>query len=130
MESPIFELQRNIWVLEQDIKNLTGLAAARVAVEAAAAETPKNSWGTWVLSPLYRQAQEDEHKNALKARRCQQRDIEITSKERRLGLQEALLQEKEKELKTAEEAIDAANLAKDEKIRGIEARVRNRKFPE
>jgi hypothetical protein len=50
LNPPIFELQRSIRVLKQDISNLASVAAAE-----AAAETRKNSWSKWVLSPLYKQ---------------------------------------------------------------------------
>jgi hypothetical protein len=51
-------------------------------------------------------------------------------KERRLGSLETQLLEKERQLKSAKEAIDAANLNNDEKIGVIEARVLKKKVRE
>ena len=124
-ESSIFELQRSIQRLEQDIKNLASIAAADAAVEAR-----KNSWGTWLLSPLYKQVVESEDEKARKDRERQERRIEQDLKERRLGWQQTELQEKESLFKQAKKDIDAADLCDDQTIRDIEARARDREARE
>ena len=55
LDSSIFELQRVLRRLEQEIKGLDSLAAAEAAVEAQ-----KNSWGTWMLSPIYKTVEDTE----------------------------------------------------------------------
>ena len=69
LDSSIFELRRNIRRLEQEIKNLDSIVAAEAATEAQ-----KNSWGTWLLSPIFGKAEEDsEEEKARKDRERQER---------------------------------------------------------
>ncbi|KAK1810769.1 hypothetical protein LTR12_014853 [Friedmanniomyces endolithicus] len=124
-EWSIFELQRSIRRVEQDMKNLASTAAAEAAVKAR-----KNSWGTWFLSPLYKQVDESEDEKARKDRGRQERRIEKDLKERRLGLQQAQLREKESLLKQAKEYVDTADLCSDRTIRAIENRTRDREAGE
>lgn len=111
----IFELQRGIRRLEQEIKNLTSVLAAE-----AAAEAQKNSWGTWLLSPIYKKAEDTEEIKARKDRERQERRIEKDMKERRLDLRKTDLEEKENRLKKAKNEVDAADLVDEGKIQAIE----------
>jgi hypothetical protein len=78
-ESSIFEMQRTIRRLEQDIKGLATIIAAEKAQKAS-----ENSWGTWLLSPLTNKVEESEDMKAHNARKSQERKIEQDLKERRL----------------------------------------------
>lgn len=53
LDSSIFELKREVRRLEQEITNLESIVAAEAAEEAQ-----KNSWGTWLLSPIYKKVEE------------------------------------------------------------------------
>ncbi|KAH8742516.1 hypothetical protein F5883DRAFT_596167, partial [Diaporthe sp. PMI_573] len=55
LDALIFELQRAIRRLEQEIKNLDSILAAE-----AAAKAQKNSWAMWLLSPIYKKAEDKE----------------------------------------------------------------------
>jgi hypothetical protein len=120
-ESSIFEMQRTIRRLEQDIKGLATITAAEKAQKAS-----ENSWGTWLLSPLTKKVEESEDMKAHNARKSQERKIEQDLKERRLISQKTQLQEKESGMKQAKERIDAADLRNDNAIRLIEARIEAR----
>lgn len=61
LEFSIFEFRRTVRRLEQDIKNLASLAAAEKAEQAR-----KNSWGTWMLSPLYKKVDETRKRRHVK----------------------------------------------------------------
>jgi hypothetical protein len=121
LESPIFELQRTIRRLEQDIKNLTSIEAAERAAEAS-----KNSWGTWILSPLYKKIEESEEEKARKDRERQERRIQKDMKERRLGSEKSELFKREDQMKEAKNKVDAENLHNDQSIENLEARKRLR----
>jgi hypothetical protein len=111
--------------LEHDIGALASIAAAEVAVEAR-----KNSWSTWLLSPLYTQVKESEDEKGRKDRARQERKIEKDLKERRLCLHQAQLLQREYQLKEAEKAFVAANLGNDQTIAAIAAKGRNREIRE
>lgn len=117
-DSSILELQRGIWNIEQEIKNLDGIFAAEAAIEAQ-----KNSWTTWLLSPISKKATETEEEKAHKDRQRQERRIEKDMKERRLVLKKADLKREETLLGKAKEEINAADLGDDGKIRVIQARI-------
>ena len=122
----IFELQRNIRRLEQEIKNLDSIVAAEAATEAQ-----KNSWGTWLLSPIYGKAEEDsEEKKARKDRERQERRIEKDMKERRLGLKKAELRKQEGLLVKAKEDVDDADMVDNENIRVLQKRIWTRETME
>jgi hypothetical protein len=104
--------------LEQEIKNLDSIVAAEAAKEAQ-----KNSWGTWLLSPIYKKAEDSEEEKARKDRERQERRIEKDMKERRLGLKAADLKKEESLLRKAKEEVDAADLVDNGKIRVIQARI-------
>ena len=78
-ESAIFELQRDIRRVENEIKALKEAAAAEAAQEAR-----DNSWGRWLLSPIYKKAPVTEEEKANIDRRKQERRVEQDMKERRL----------------------------------------------
>jgi hypothetical protein len=114
-ESSIVEQQRDTRRLEQEIKNLDSILAAEAAEEAQ-----KRSWGTWLLSPIYKKREDSEEEKARKDRGRQERRIEKDMKERRLGLKKADLRKEESLLRKAKEAVDAADLVDNEKIREIQ----------
>ena len=90
--------------MEQAIKNLASLIAAMAAEEAR-----KNSWGTWLLSPLYKKVQESEEVKAQKDIARQERRIEKDMKERRLEAEKAKLKATKTSLETSQVKIDAEN---------------------
>lgn len=109
--SSILELQREIGRLKQDIENLKSIVAAEVAAEAQ-----KNSWGTWLSSPLYKKEKESEEVKARKDRERQERRVERDMKERRLESKKADLKTHEDGLKRGKYEVDAADLCDDRKI--------------
>ncbi|OBT83448.1 hypothetical protein VE02_07875 [Pseudogymnoascus sp. 03VT05] len=117
-DSSIFELQRDVRRLEQEIKNLDSIVAAE-----AAAEAKKNSWGTWLLSPMYKTAEDSEDEKARKDIERQERKLEKDWKERRLGVRKADLEKEESLLRNAEEKVDAADLADTKMIQTIQGRI-------
>jgi len=116
--SSILELERGIRYLEQEIKNLKSIVAAEAAIEAQ-----KNSWTTWLLSPISKKLEETEEEKVYKDRKRQERRIEKDMKERRLVLKKADLKKEANLLRKAKEEINAADLCDDEKIRVIQARI-------
>jgi hypothetical protein len=114
----IFELQRLIQRLEQEITNLDTIFAAE-----AAAEAQKNSWAAWFLSPIYKKAEDSEEEKERKDRARQERRIEKDMKERRLNSHKGDLKTQENLLKIAEDEVDAATRSDDGKIRVIQARI-------
>jgi hypothetical protein len=117
-DSSIFELQRDVRRLEQEIKNLDSIVAAE-----AAAEAQKNSWGAWLLSPIYKTAEDTEEEKSRKDIERQERKLEKDWKERRLELRKADLKKEESRLRDAEGKVDAANLADTRKIQVIQDRI-------
>lgn len=124
-ESSTFELRRDIRRLEQEINNLDSIVVAEAAEDAQ-----KNSWTTWLLSPIYKKAEESEEEKERKDRERQERRIEKDMKERRLGLKKADLEKKESILRKAKEEVDAADLVDNGKIRVIQDRIRARETRE
>lgn len=124
-DSSIFEKQRDIRRLEQEIKNLDSIVAAEQATEAQ-----KNSWGTWFLSPIYKRVEDSEDERARKDRERQERRIEKDMKERRLVLKKADLKKVENLSRKAWEEVDAANLVDDRKIRAIQDKIQTRETQE
>ncbi|KLJ07618.1 hypothetical protein EMPG_10010 [Blastomyces silverae] len=120
--SSIFELQRKIRRLEQEIKNLESIVAAEAAEEAQ-----KNSWATWLLSPIYKKAKDSEEEKARKDRGRQERRIEKDMKDRRLELMKGDLKKEESFLRKAKEEVDAADLVDTRKIQVIQDRILARK---
>jgi hypothetical protein len=90
-----------------------------VAAAEAAEEAQKNSWGRWLLSPIYKKV-EDSAEKARKDRERQERRIEKDMKERRLEVKMADLEKEERLLRKAKEEVDAANLVDNGKIRMIQ----------
>ncbi|OBT73775.1 hypothetical protein VF21_07993 [Pseudogymnoascus sp. 05NY08] len=117
-DSSIFELQRDVRRLEQEIKNLDSIVAAE-----AAAEAQKNSWGTWLLSSIYKTAEDTEEERSRKDIERQERKLEKDWKERRLGVRKADLKKEESLLRNAEGKVDAANLADTRMIQMIQGRI-------
>ncbi|KAI4228051.1 MAG: hypothetical protein L6R40_008165 [Gallowayella cf. fulva] len=116
-DSSIFELQRGVRQLEQEIKNLDSIVDAEAAIEAQ-----KNSWTTWLLSSISKKAEDTEEEKAHKDRKRQERRIEKDIKERRLVLKQAGLKKEENLFRKAKEEIDAADLSDEGKMRVIQAR--------
>ena len=113
-DSSIFELQREIRRLQQEIKRLDIFAAAEAAEEAK-----KNSWGTWFLSPIYKKVEESEEEKANKDRKRRERGMEKDMKERRLGSKQTDLKGKESLFQKAKEEVDLADVIDDRKIRAL-----------
>jgi hypothetical protein len=116
-DSSISELQRGVQKIQQEIMNLDSILAAE-----AAAEAQKNSWTTWLLSPIYKKPEESEEEKARKDREKQERRIEKDMKERRLQMKKADLQQEEMKCRKAKEEVDAAIACDDQKIRAIHIR--------
>lgn len=116
-DSSIFELQRVIRQLDQDIRNLDSILAAEVLADAQ-----KNSWATWLLSPLYKTAEESEEQKARTDRGRQERRIEKDLKERRLEGKRVDLKREEARLTKAKEENEAAGLSDERKIGIIQAK--------
>ena len=89
-----------------------------------AEESQKNSWGTWLLSPIAKKAEVSDEERARKDRGKQERRIERGMKERRIGWKKAGLKREESLLRHEEEKINAADLADDGMIREIQDRVK------
>ncbi|OBT92755.1 hypothetical protein VE01_09121 [Pseudogymnoascus verrucosus] len=120
-DSSIFELRREVRRLEQEIKNLDSIVAAE-----AAAEARKNSWGTWLLSPIYRKAEDTEDEKERKGIERQERKLEKDWKERVLGVRKAELKKEESQLRNAKEKVDAADLADNRGIQATQYRIWHR----
>lgn len=121
----ILDIQKDVRRLEQEIKNLESIVAAERAEEAY-----KNSWGAWLLSPIYKKAEDSDDEKARKDRERQERRIEKDMKERRLESKMADLKKEQGLLKKAKEEVDAADLADDRKLRVIEDTIRIREMRE
>ncbi|KAK3635615.1 hypothetical protein LTR56_014655 [Elasticomyces elasticus] len=115
------ELQRTIASLEQEIKNLNSISAAEAAVEAR-----KNSWGTWLVSPLFKKGEESEEEKARKGVKIQERKMEKDMKERRIESRKADLRRGKALYDAAKAEIDAADRCEDAKIQAIQAKGRAR----
>jgi hypothetical protein len=124
-QSSIFELQRDVRKLEQDIEDFNSILRAEVAAEAK-----KNSWGAWLLSPIYKRAEDTEDVKARKDRERQERRIGKDMKERWLDVKRAGLEKEEILLRKEKEEADAAILSDDRKIQVIENRIRTREAEE
>ncbi|KXL49516.1 hypothetical protein M433DRAFT_32962, partial [Acidomyces richmondensis BFW] len=114
IELSIFELRRGIRQLEQEIKilNIT-LAAEAVAV------AQKNSWGAWLLSAIYKRAEDSEEEKARKDRGIQERRIEKDMKERWLEFRKVSLKNEEDLLRRTKEEVDAADLCDNKEIQRL-----------
>jgi hypothetical protein len=110
--------------LEQGIKNLDGIVAAEAAKEAY-----NNSWGAWLLSPIYKKA-EDSEAEKRKDRDRRERRIEREMKRRRLDLKKAELQKLESLLRKAKEEVEAADMVDNRKTQVIQDRIRDRNSDE
>lgn len=119
----IFELKRSIRQLEQEIKNLDDISDAEAALEAQ-----KNSWSTWLLSPIYKKPEDTAEEKERKNRKRQERRIEKDIKERRLVSKQVDMKKAEILLSKAKEEFDAANRSDEEKIRVIQARKQTREI--
>jgi len=109
LESTIFETKREIRRLEQSISELNSILAAE-----AAAEAQKNSWSTWLLSPLYKRVEESDEDRARKDRARQERRIEKDMKERRLSANKEEVESIETSMNALQAEKDAAD-AEDER---------------
>ncbi|KAG8163970.1 hypothetical protein KVR01_005888 [Diaporthe batatas] len=118
LDASIFEMQRAIRRLQQEIKNLESILAAEDA-----AERQKNSWTTWLLSPIYKKREDSEEEKACKDRKRQERRIEKDMKERRLSMKSAEMKTEQTLLRMAKEEVDAADLSDDRKIQVIQSRM-------
>lgn len=113
-EATIFELHRVIRRLEVELRILKEIAVAEAAEEAK-----KNSWVTWIWSPLYKPIQESEAELERKDRARQERLVEKGLKERRLAAEQATLKKNEESLATRSKEIAAADREDDAGIAGL-----------
>ncbi|KAI1272753.1 DnaJ domain-containing protein [Xylaria sp. FL0933] len=120
-ESSIFELQRDIRRIENEIKVLNDISAAEAAQEAR-----DNSWGRWLLSPIYKKAPVSEEEKANIDRRKQERRVEKDMKERRLDSKQADLEKQENLMKNREAEVNGADIRDDWKIRSLQTKIRER----
>jgi hypothetical protein len=120
-DSSVFALQRAIRILEQEISKLTSFE-----VSDAAEDARMNSWGTWLLSPIYKKPEDSEEEKKCKDRAKQERQIQKHMKEKFLQSRKADLEKEEILFKLAKEEIDRADSEDDMKIRTIEAKMRAR----
>jgi hypothetical protein len=120
-DASISEAERAIRRLEQEIKGLISIAAAEAAVEAQ-----KNSWSMWLLSPLYKKAEDSEEVKAQKDRARQERRIERDMKERRLDGKRAELKATKAAMERSKTEIDAANVRDDAKIQELQTAIRRK----
>jgi hypothetical protein len=124
-ESSISEIQREVKRFEQAIRDLVSIAAAEAVVEAQ-----KNSWSTWILSPLYKKVEESEEVKAEKDRARQERRIEKDMKERRLRAVEERLKTAETSMRDSKAKVDAADLKDEMSILNLRYRVQRREYRE
>ncbi|KAG0651745.1 hlj1 [Hyphodiscus hymeniophilus] len=110
-DSSIFELQRKIRQLEKEIQNLNSILAAEAAEEAQ-----KNSWATWLLSPIYKREEDSEEVKLRKNIERQERRLQRDMRERWLGFRKADLEKQESLLEKAEGEVDAADLVDNNQI--------------
>ena len=110
-DSSIFELQRGIRQLEQEIKNLDSIFDAETTIEAQ-----KNIWRTWLLSSIFKKTEDSEKKKTRKDRERQKRRIEKDMKKRRLGFKKTKLKREEDLSDKTKKKIDVANLSDENKI--------------
>ena len=100
--------------MEQKIKDLNSIAAAEAAVEAQ-----KNSWTTWIFSPLYKRVEDSEEEKLCKDRAKQERRIEKDMKERRLSVKKAEIRKEQDLLAMAKQQVDAADGVDDGKMQAL-----------
>ncbi|CZT08781.1 uncharacterized protein RAG0_13761 [Rhynchosporium agropyri] len=86
--------------------------------------------GAWLLSPLYKRAEDSKEEKARKDRRRQERRFEKDMKERRLGPKKMDLKKGEDLFRKAKENVDAADLVDNGMIRVIEDKIRIRETRE
>lgn len=101
----------------------------RVAAEAAE-EAKKNSWTTWLLSPLYKKRKETEKEQEAKSRKSQERRIERDMKERVLLSKNVELSNEQGRLEKAKQEFVDANRGDDHNIWKIEATLKVRQARE
>ncbi|TKA79239.1 hypothetical protein B0A55_06270 [Friedmanniomyces simplex] len=83
------------------MKNLASTAAAEAAVKAR-----KNSWGTWFLSPLYKQVDESEDENRTRDREAGERlEKEKVEEERLARIWKQQQEQREKQAQEAREVL-------------------------
>jgi len=99
-----------------------------IASAEAAAESKKNSWRAWLLSPICKQKQDSVEEKARKDIEKQERRMEKDMKMRRKALRKADLEVRENRLRKAKEDADAAIRVDDRKIQAIEDRIKTREY--
>lgn len=121
IESDIFELERDNRRLAKEIAILKSIADAERADQAQ-----KNSWTTWLLSPIYKKAEDNEEEKARKDRQRQERRIEKDMKDRRLDTNNSRLESLETRLKQLKVDFDISNSRDEAAIHNLQARIRMR----
>lgn len=117
-DASIFEAERVIRRLEKEINGLTTILAAEAAEEAQ-----KNSWSTWILSPIFKKVEESDEVKAQKDRARQERRIEKDMKERRLLGKRAELKTIKDSMEILKIEIDAADRRDDVKIQELKSNI-------
>lgn len=120
-DASISEVERAIMRLEQEIKGLASISAAEAAEEAQ-----KNSWSAWLLSPVYKKAEDSDEVKAQKDRARQERKIEKDMKERRVEGKRAELKATKAAMERSKIEIDAANIRDDTKIQELQTMIRRK----
>ncbi|KAI1293211.1 DnaJ domain-containing protein [Xylaria venustula] len=124
-ESSIFEKQRKIRRLEQEIKTLDDITKAEAEVESW-----NKSWRAWLLSPIYKKEHVSDEENERKEILRQERRIEKDWKERRLYSEKEDLKKQETLMKNSEAEIDSADRIDDWKIKSLRFKINAREARE
>ena len=114
-DSAIFEAERSIRRLEQEINSLDSILAAEAAEEAQ-----KKSWSTLILSPIFKKRKESDEVKAQKDIAKQERRIQKDMKERRLEVKRAELKVTKASMEKSKTEMDAANLRDDVMIQKLQ----------
>lgn len=115
IDTSISRIGRAVRQLEQEIDGFVSILAAEAAEEAQ-----KNSWSTWILSPILKKVEDSDDVKAQKDRARQERRIEKDMKERRLEAKRAELKMTKMTMERLKTDIDAADLRDNVKMQELQ----------